>query len=74
MNFCWNTELLELEYDNIEAGEESEASIKGFAIKTSISEIVSLGEGGKKRVDVKVFWVEDCGEEVLVIKDGDISR
>ena len=35
-------------------GEGSEASMKGFAIKTSISEMVSLGEG------MKVFLVEDC--------------
>ena len=43
--------------------------MKGFVIKTLISEMVSLGEGGEKTVGVKVFSVEDCREEVLVIKD-----
>ena len=42
--------LLELECDKKEDGEGSDASIKSFAIKTSISEIVSLGEGGEKTV------------------------
>ena len=31
--------------------------------------MVSLEEGGEKTVEVKVFLVEDCREEVLVIKD-----
>ena len=43
--------------------------MKGFAIKASLSEMVSLGEGGEKTVEVKVFSVEDCRKEVLVIKD-----
>ena len=43
--------------------------MKNFAIKASISETVSLDEGGEKTVGVKFFLVEDCREEVLVIKD-----
>ena len=43
--------------------------MKGFVIKTSISEMVSIGEGGGKTVGVKVFLVEDCSEEVSVIKN-----
>ena len=70
MNFCLKHRLLlEFECDKVEDGEGSEASMKGFAIKASISEMVSLGEGGKKVVGVKIFSVEDCREEVLVIQD-----
>ena len=50
-------------------GEGSEVSMKGFDPKASISEIVSLGEGREKTMGVKVFLVEDCREDVLVIKD-----
>ena len=57
------------ECDKVEAGEGSEASMKSFAIKASISYMVLLGEGGKKTVRVKVLMIEDCREKVLVIKD-----
>ena len=30
--------------------------MKSFAIKASISKMVSLGDGGEKTVGVKVFW------------------
>ena len=43
--------------------------MEGVAIKASILEMVSLGEGGEKTVGVKVFLVEDCREEVFVTKD-----
>ena len=43
--------------------------MKCFIIKALISEMVSLGEGGEMRVGVKIFLVEHCREEVLVIKD-----
>ena len=39
--------------------------MKGFAIKASMSEMVSLGEGGEKTVGVKIFLVEDCREEIF---------
>ena len=61
--------LWEFECDKVEYREGSEASKKGFAVKDSISEMVSLGEGGEKTVEVKVFMVEDCREKNLVIKD-----
>ena len=43
--------------------------MKGFTIKASMSELVTLGEGGDKTVGVKVFLTGCCREEVLVIKD-----
>ena len=55
--------LQEFECDEVEAGEGIEALMKGFALKASISEMISLGEGGEKAVGVKVFLVEDCREE-----------
>ena len=61
--------LSEFECDKVEADEGNEASMKGFARKASISEMISLGEGGEKTVEVKVFLVEDCREEVLLVKD-----
>ena len=60
--------LSEFECDKIEDGEGSEASMKGFDLKISISEMVSRGEGRQKTVGIKVFLIEDC-REVLVIKD-----
>ena len=42
--------------------------MKGFAMKASMSDIVSLGEGGDERVRVKVFLARGCKEKVLVIK------
>ena len=41
----------------------------GFAIKASLSEIVSLGEGSEKIVGVQVFLAEGCREGVFVNKD-----
>ena len=61
--------LWEFECYEIENGEGSEASMKGFAIKASMSDMVSLGQGGEKTVGVKVFLIEEYREEVLVIKD-----
>ena len=61
--------LSESKCDKVEDGEGSEASMKVFAIKASISEIVSPGEGGAKTVGVKVFLVEDCREDALVVMD-----
>ena len=43
--------------------------MKGFAIKTSMSEMVSLGEGGEKTMEVKVLLAGDCRKDVLVIRD-----
>ena len=60
--------LFEVECHEVEDGKGSETSMN-FAMKASISEMVSLKEGGKKTVGVKVFLVEDCREEVLMIKD-----
>ena len=37
--------LSEVECDEVEDGKESETSMKGFVIKASMSEMVSLGEG-----------------------------
>ena len=42
--------------------------MKGFAIKASMSEMVSRREGGKT-VGVKVFLAGDFRKEVLEIKD-----
>ena len=62
--------LWESECDKVEDRDGNDTSMKGLAIKVSISEMVSLGEGGEKTVGVKVILVEDCREEVLVIKHG----
>ena len=43
--------------------------MKGFANKASISEMVSIGEGGEKTVGVKVFLAGGCREEFLMITD-----
>ena len=43
--------------------------MKGFAIKASMSEMVSLVEGGDERVGLKVFLARGCKEKVLVIKE-----
>ena len=39
----------------VEDGKGSEASMRDFAIKASISEMVSLGEGGDKILIVNSF-------------------
>ena len=54
--------LSEVECDEVEDGEGSEALLEGFAIKASISEMVSLGEGEDKTMGVKIFLAEDCRE------------
>ena len=40
--------LLEAECDGVEDGKGNERLMKDFAIKASMSDIVSLGEGGEK--------------------------
>ena len=57
------------ECDEVKNKEGRKATLKGFAIKTSMSEMIPQGEEGKKTVEVQVFLVEDCREEILVIKD-----
>ena len=47
--------LLKVECDEVEAGEGSETSMKGFAINALKSKMVSLREGGEKTVEVKVL-------------------
>ena len=42
--------------------------MKSFAIRASISEMNSLVEGGET-VGIKIFLIDDCREQVLVIKD-----
>ena len=39
--------LRKFECDKVEDGEGSKSSMKGFAIKASTSEMVSLGKGGE---------------------------
>ena len=56
----------EVECDKVEDGKGSEISIKGFAIKASISDVVSLGEGEEK-TGSKSFL--GCGEEVLAKRE-----
>ena len=58
----WGDELLLehrvlslIECDEVVDEKGSEASMKGFATKASMSEMVSLGEGGEKTVGVKFF-------------------
>ena len=53
----------------IEDGKGSEISMKGSTMKASMSEMVSLGEKGDERVEVKFFLAGGCREEVLVIKE-----
>ena len=50
--------LSEVECDEVEDGEGSETSMKGFTVKTSISEMVSLAEG------------EKTVEEVIMLDEG----
>ena len=47
--------LSEFECDEVEDGEGSEASLKDFTIKASLSEMVSLWEGREKTVGIKLF-------------------
>ena len=58
--------LLELECYKVENGVGSEISMKGFAIKASISDCFTKRRG---REESKDFLVKDCREEVLVTKD-----
>ena len=41
--------LIEVERDEIEDGKGSETSMKDFAIKVSMSEMVSIEEGGSRQ-------------------------
>ena len=59
--------LLEIECNEVEDRKGSETSMKGFAIKASMSEMVLLGEGGGKTVGVKVFLAGGC-RELFVMK------
>ena len=52
--------LSEVECDEVESRKWSKTSMKGFAIKASISEMVSLREGGEKTLGVKVFLAGGC--------------
>ena len=61
--------LSEVEYDEVKDRKGSETSMKGFVIKASMSQMVSLVEGGEKTMGVKVFLAGGYREEVLVIKD-----
>ena len=53
----------------VEDEKESEVSMKGSAMKASMSEMVSLGEKGDGRVGIIIFLAGGCREEVLVIKE-----
>ena len=55
--------------DRVEDGKGSEVSMKGSAMKASMSEIVSLGEEGDERMGVNIFLAKGCREKVLVIKE-----
>ena len=65
--------FLEVICGGVEDGEGSEVSMKGSAMKASISEMVSLGEKGDERVGVKIFLAGGC-RVVLVIKEEVVSR
>ena len=61
----------EIECDEVEDEKGNETSMKGFAIKASISELVSKGDG-EKTVRVKfesIFLAGGCREEVLMMND-----
>ena len=60
--------LLDVEFDEVEVGKGNDMSMKGFAMKASMSEMVSLGER-EVTVRVKIFLPKDCSEEFLVIKN-----
>ena len=53
----------------LEDGKGSEVSMKGSAMKASMSEMVSLGEERDERVGVKIFLAAAVGRKVLVIKE-----
>ena len=48
--------------------------MKGFVMKASMSEMISLGEGGDERVGGKVFLARGCREKKFVIKESRIKR
>ena len=52
-----------MECDEVENEKGSEISMKGFVIKTSMSEMVSLGKGRNERVGSKVFLARGCREK-----------
>ena len=55
--------------DGIENGKGSEISMKGFAIKASMSKMISQGEEGDESVGVTLFLARSYKEKVLVIKE-----
>ena len=55
--------LSEVVCSGVEDGKGSEVSMKGFAMKASMSEIVSLGEEGDERVGVKIILAGGCREK-----------
>ena len=61
--------FLEVVCGGVEDGKGSEGSMKGFAMKASLSEMVSLGQKGNERVGVKNFLAGGCRKKVLVIKE-----
>ena len=56
-----------VECDEVNDGKGNKTSMKGVAIKASMSEMVSL-EGGEKKVHAKIFSAEGCKKEVSVVK------
>ena len=58
--------LKEIKCDEVGSGKGSEISMKGFAIKASMSEMVSIGEGGEKIIKVKVFLAGACQEDFMI--------
>ena len=55
--------FLEVVCGGVEDGKGSEVSIKGSAMKASMSEMVSLGEEGDERVGVNIFLAGGCREK-----------
>ena len=61
--------FLEVVCGGVQDGKGSEVSMKGSAMKASMSEMVSLGEEEDERIGVNIFLAGSCREEVLVIKE-----
>ena len=53
------------DWDRLEDVNGSEVSMKGFAMKASMSEIVSLRKEGDEKVGVKMFLAGGCREKSL---------
>ena len=56
--------LSEVECGEVKDGKGYRISMKGFAIKASMLEIVSQGEGWKKTVGIKVFLAGGSSETI----------